>query len=362
MEWLPVYVLLDLSIGYGPDLRFHGVAYRSTSSALQEASLGFVTDAESQTTRGSPSPNVPVSIQFKQGREVIDAIDVWLEDIFPNKLDEWLNFSLGTEGFHWHREVLNAVARFSKGKLEEIRASHMRSKTLATILRRAWKLELLSYFMTHQIVMSRDARESVFFQLIQHGIDVPSNPDANFPRLANKIIKMFSISMYHNLIETLLKDLQKLLLNRNCRDNWATAFCIIVILLTVISRMQIALDDLGAQLDSDLIINSDKAVQNRLFAQSQISNMEKQVANFLIKLFHEWYRTRTAEKSYNPFSKPIDCEYLGKREKALVIEVNQVVGRDTSSEWCSFYFRRPGPQITLTCIKLGGPHVSFELI
>jgi hypothetical protein len=275
---LPHAFNVRLSIGIGEDFVLEAREFLPTRLCRSQ-SIGVEIDSASGVSRLVTLRTAFITPFFVSSHDEVRKINLWLEEILEFKLDEWPRFSTAGEKSSLCREVLTAICQFYKdGEHSDDLESQERYFSQAA-LKRALKLSILCFLLSHQFQIPEREYESVNSNLSNHHSSFQKGPMA--PWMVSRVIKGIIVSMFQTIVRRLFEDIHRMLQVEGAM-NWAYNFCVNLILIMVASEVQVSMSDL---------IATAKARPNFHFnvkgALQEVQCLEEDLLGTLATAFHQ---------------------------------------------------------------------------
>jgi hypothetical protein len=288
---------LSVDIGIGRHIPFEALAFYPTPASELTHSIGVeMTSSTSSSRVVRRTLYISPVLAIKPMQR---SVNQWLNDTIFADLDTWANW-LGSPFHHlsWQSGVINAVCEYIRsqaGQTIPTPTSETPRPLGEDTLRMALKLSVLNFFMSHQLIISEEKKPGLEREL---GIQVPIGFIS--PRLVNKIFKMAMAPIIRRLAYMVLERLDSMIREDNGSATWGSAFCVTILLLSICGESEISLDDITA-----CAIARGDFSKDRDRTMDDIIGVDTHLANVLIALFHEKFRTKEKD-GFNPFQRPLE--------------------------------------------------------
>ncbi|KAI9704143.1 MAG: hypothetical protein M1836_007004 [Candelina mexicana] len=315
-HWSNNPIRFQLTFGYGPPLCFEGVELVPRGPELLWG-LQHVTDDDSQSSQLVRKVSPPIGLIAQSPEHDQLEISQYLDDFVSRWLVQWPNscFEGKTEAFQ--REMLRLVCQYYNDWAGGAKWHELLRKTL--------KLQILSYIGGRILTLPNEddpskgimGREAVRQMLLNPG-STYYEPDTS-PRMANRQVKSVMSNLYKNLFTEVLTQLEEMIRYRK-GDTWGPSFCIMLLLAMIFEDTQISID-IAVQCEN----TRGRFEMDRAYALERCHDIEANVFDFFIEIFHSRYKTRNkTSQGFNPLfdGSPMYAGSLDLQTQLLADEVN----------------------------------------
>jgi len=233
--------------------------------------------------------SLPVAPYWKH--EEVQNLHAWLEETInlQTSFQQWLASCFPQETFPWIPQIINETWLYTR-KCGNLQPQSVGADDLSATLRQTWKMALVVTVLSNQIYIPENAIGDIANKINLHGY---SACKAGSARLVNKFVKYLFLQFYKVTIDEVMIGLEGLVRapgkDEVERQQWGQIFCITILLIVVISRMQEALTD-------NCLFSKQDGRDIRQETLTDIQDLEN-VFFALTEIFHSKYKTKNTSRA-----------------------------------------------------------------
>ncbi|OLE52869.1 MAG: hypothetical protein AUG51_16015 [Acidobacteria bacterium 13_1_20CM_3_53_8] len=282
------HIILYLSIGFGNRWIFEAVEILPGNEKLLQM-LGFHRHADVERDDTSPYllTNPPVVPLWIDPLMMQINIECWLEEMIGNPDTGWQRHWFPDSRQIWQLSILEEICQYYQHRK---RTPDSVATTAFRTVEWGLKLSLLTYLMSHALLVPEDDIDILFGQLRNPFFKGQPRQEMVCPRAANKYVKMMALPVMRMATQQTLSGLQELF-RKNVAHAviWDDIFAVVFLLLMSAGSTQ-----------RSLIQRAIVCAVSKENALGEAQAMNHELVDYVIHMFHDKFRTGSKSKSFNP--------------------------------------------------------------